>query len=683
MTDNEESEKYRLSYELKEQPRTDSACVETIGPKTDTACAKDQTLRLQCVETCQPACIPPGWVKVVKQRKTGKTAGKLDVYIISPQGQKFRSRIALQTFLDANSGLSLQVDDFDFKAYGSGTLSCDTDSKETLSKHWESTGKIPALTQSAPSVKEDTAANIRDLLNTGGAKNSTSPLYRGRDAVQTDLSPESTWQAGSQIGISGSEAGVTSAKTAEFLSGTEEEKERCGSGESAIEKGLQRNGFLREKLLRLTQSVDPELSINLQHPLDQMEQSATESSVPEFPAVTIVEQPASESETETDTAADSISELPQEDLRSPTLSTRGCSTPGKQQLNRGTINSTSPLYRGRDAVQTDLSPESTWQAGSQIGIGGSEAGVTSATEGRDMTAEFLSGAEEEKERCGSGESAIEKGLQRNGFLREKLLRLTQSVDPELSINLQPPLDQMEHSATESSVPEFPAVTIVEQPASESETETDTAADSMSELPQEDLHSPTRSTRGCSTPGKQQLNSPGFKVQAEKKRTSPYFSGKSAKGAPSPPRRKAFKKWTPPRSPFHLVQETLFHDPWKLLVATIFLNKTSGKMAIPVLWQFFDRYPSPEVTCGSDWKPIAELLKPLGLSELRAKIIVRFSDEYLNKQWRYPIELHGIGKYGNDSYRIFCVGEWRQVNPQDHKLNKYHAWLWENHEKLGV
>lgn len=36
------------------------------------------------------------------------------------------------------------------------------------------------------------------------------------------------------------------------------------------------------------------------------------------------------------------------------------------------------------------------------------------------------------------------------------------------------------------------------------------------------------------------------------------------------------------------------------------------------------------------------------------------DEYLTKQWRYPIELHGIGKYGNDSYRIFCINEWRQV-----------------------
>ncbi|XP_045349842.1 methyl-CpG-binding domain protein 4 isoform X6 [Leopardus geoffroyi] len=124
-----------------------------------------------------------------------------------------------------------------------------------------------------------------------------------------------------------------------------------------------------------------------------------------------------------------------------------------------------------------------------------------------------------------------------------------------------------------------------------------------------------------------------RTQIEKRKTSLYFSSKYNKEALSPPRRKAFKKWTPPRSPFNLVQETLFHDPWKLLIATIFLNRTS--------------------------------------------------DEYLTKQWRYPIELHGIGKYGNDSYRIFCVNEWKQVHPEDHKLNKYHDWLWENHEKLSL
>ncbi|XP_077369330.1 methyl-CpG-binding domain protein 4 [Festucalex cinctus] len=170
---------------------------------------------------------------------------------------------------------------------------------------------------------------------------------------------------------------------------------------------------------------------------------------------------------------------------------------------------------------------------------------------------------------------------------------------------------------------------------------------------------------------------------DKRKTSPYFSRKPLADGPGPPRRKAFKKWTPPRSPFNLVQEILFHNVWKLLVATIFLNKTSGKTAIPLLWHFFELYPSAEVARQANREVMAELLKPLGLFALRAKILIRFSDEYLSKKWRYPIELHGIGKYGNDSYRIFCVEEWRQVTPDDHMLNKYHAWLWENQEALGI
>ncbi|KAM6977823.1 methyl-CpG-binding domain protein 4 [Aplochiton taeniatus] len=194
----------------------------------------------------------------------------------------------------------------------------------------------------------------------------------------------------------------------------------------------------------------------------------------------------------------------------------------------------------------------------------------------------------------------------------------------------------------------------------------------------ELLSSPNTTGGHSTPVRDSSSRLG-----EKRKTSPYFCKKSLRDDLSPPRRKAFKKWIPPPSPFNLVQETLFPDPWKLLVATIFLNKTSGKVALPVLWKFFELYPSAEVTRQADWKPISELMKPLGLYELRSKTIIRFSEEYLTKEWRYPIELHGIGKYGNDAYRIFCVGEWRQVNPQDHKLNKYHTWLKENHESLGV
>jgi len=36
------------------------------------------------------------------------------------------------------------------------------------------------------------------------------------------------------------------------------------------------------------------------------------------------------------------------------------------------------------------------------------------------------------------------------------------------------------------------------------------------------------------------------------------------------------QWIPPRSPCALIQEDLFHNPWQLLIATIFLTKVTGK-----------------------------------------------------------------------------------------------------------
>ena len=38
----------------------------------------------------------------------------------------------------------------------------------------------------------------------------------------------------------------------------------------------------------------------------------------------------------------------------------------------------------------------------------------------------------------------------------------------------------------------------------------------------------------------------------------------------------YEDHVPPCSPYGLVQEELWEDPWKLLVATIFLNRTTGK-----------------------------------------------------------------------------------------------------------
>ncbi|XP_013871302.1 methyl-CpG-binding domain protein 4 isoform X2 [Austrofundulus limnaeus] len=321
----------------------------------------------------------------------------------------------------------------------------------------------------------------------------------------------------------------------------------------------------------------------------------------------------------------------------------------------------------------------------------------------DVTTHVLETCEDESDASCSQAAAsgsvddVQRGRhQKVGLLREKLLRLAPSsqqqntfpVPSEARADAQPSAPPPgAEAATESekeggNAPDTDVTPIHSQGDNGSNSEVTEDADSHREEveEEEEVLLPDSNAGSCKPVRKSQNKS---KSSEDKRKTSPYFSRKPLRDGLSPPRRKALRKWTPPRSPFNLVQETLFHDPWKLLVATIFLNKTNGRMAIPVLWRFFERYPSAEVTREADWKPMSELMKPLGLYELRAKTIIRFSDEYLTKQWRYPIELHGIGKYGNDSYRIFCVDEWKQVNPEDHMLNKYHAWLWENHESLGI
>jgi methyl-CpG-binding domain protein 4 len=137
-------------------------------------------------------------------------------------------------------------------------------------------------------------------------------------------------------------------------------------------------------------------------------------------------------------------------------------------------------------------------------------------------------------------------------------------------------------------------------------------------------------------------------------------------------------WKPPKSPYNLIQERLYHDPWKVLVACIFCNLTKRFQAEPIIDEFFERWPNPRVASIADVEELEDLLKPLGLSKKRAIALTRMSKEFLGKNWKEPIELYGIGKYGNDAWKIFCTESWKDVKPKDHALVWYHEWINENY-----
>lgn len=56
-------------------------------------------------------------------------------------------------------------------------------------------------------------------------------------------------------------------------------------------------------------------------------------------------------------------------------------------------------------------------------------------------------------------------------------------------------------------------------------------------------------------------------------------------------------------------------------------------------------------------------------------------QFAGGEWGRPRDLHGIGKYGEDAYRIFR-GDWQAVEPEDSKLLAYVSLLRERGEAVG-
>ncbi|EIN09422.1 DNA glycosylase [Punctularia strigosozonata HHB-11173 SS5] len=138
-------------------------------------------------------------------------------------------------------------------------------------------------------------------------------------------------------------------------------------------------------------------------------------------------------------------------------------------------------------------------------------------------------------------------------------------------------------------------------------------------------------------------------------------------------------------------EKVASDPWKVLIATMLLNKTAGRTAIPIFWKILDRWPSPQALSNADVTELTHMIKTLGLQSMRAKRLIQLSEMYLaappdpsilHKSRNYPVatpvsHLPGSGRYALDSYRIFCNPgiDWMNVMPTDKELIKYIRWKW--------
>lgn len=127
---------------------------------------------------------------------------------------------------------------------------------------------------------------------------------------------------------------------------------------------------------------------------------------------------------------------------------------------------------------------------------------------------------------------------------------------------------------------------------------------------------------------------------------------------------------PDPSPYILLQEILWPNRWQSTVACVLLNRTKRAQVDKVWPELFEKAPGAKELLKMEDAELQALLKPLGLSKVRASRLKRLAEGWLNQQ---PFEnLCGVGEYAVASDKIFYRGEIPE-NVKDHALSSYVEW----------
>ena len=109
--------------------------------------------------------------------------------------------------------------------------------------------------------------------------------------------------------------------------------------------------------------------------------------------------------------------------------------------------------------------------------------------------------------------------------------------------------------------------------------------------------------------------------------------------------------------------------WQHMVGVMCLNLTYRKQVKKLLPKFFKRYPNASAFLRGRYNTQEKMLRPLGMSTVRVKRMRQMSLDFLSWDYKDATDLHGIGKYGSDSYKIFYKNEIPD-DVQDKELKKY-------------
>jgi methyl-CpG-binding domain protein 4 len=110
--------------------------------------------------------------------------------------------------------------------------------------------------------------------------------------------------------------------------------------------------------------------------------------------------------------------------------------------------------------------------------------------------------------------------------------------------------------------------------------------------------------------------------------------------------------------------------WQHMVAVIMLNQTGRKPVKTVFPVFMDRWATPaQFHTTQSEQEVKDVIWSLGMGNVRYQRLVRMSQDFFTWDLDDATMLHGIGKYGSDSYEIFFKQNY-SVQPTDKELKRY-------------
>ena len=109
--------------------------------------------------------------------------------------------------------------------------------------------------------------------------------------------------------------------------------------------------------------------------------------------------------------------------------------------------------------------------------------------------------------------------------------------------------------------------------------------------------------------------------------------------------------------------------WQHMVGVICLNCTGRKQVKKVLPVLFAVAPTPVHFLNTPEKTIKNIIESLGMVNIRYNRLFLMTKDFLTWDGEDATMLHGIGKYGSDSYRLFYKHEVPD-NVGDHELKRY-------------